>query len=288
MKTEILPGFARPLVFAHRGLSSLYPENSLAAFKAAREAGIPGIELDIHLTRDRRLVVFHDDRTTRIVLGIGTNSGLSLENESGRKTVPDDAPAQGLSIEASDYDLLASLDIGSFKDPSFASQRMPLLEMVFEELGAAMYFDIEIKSRSVKDTGLEILLADLLKRYGMNGRCIVSSFNPLSLRRFKLLMPEVPTAIIWSRSGELYWYLRRGEGRWIAGADLLKPEHVLVKGPKLLPGLRRPMLPWTVDTEEDEAKVLAAGALGIVSNRPHELSGWKQAQKEQKAKQAQG
>lgn len=255
MRVAILPEYPRPLVFAHRGLSSLYPENSLAAFRAAREAGIPGIELDIHLTRDRRMAVFHDDTTERIVPGIG----------------------KGFSIETSDYALLAGLDIGSWKDPAFASERIPLLDHVLEELGTQLYFDIEIKSRSVQDSGLEALLADLLKDHGMKGRCIVSSFNPLSLRRFKALMPEVPTAIIWSRSEELYWYLRHGEGRWIAGVDLLKPEQVLVKGPRLLPRLRRPMVPWTVDTVEEEARVLAAGAIGIVSNKPQELSGWKRA-----------
>ena len=264
MRAAILPGFARPLVFAHRGLSSLYPENSMAAFGAAKEAGIPGIELDIHLTTDRRLVVFHDDTTNRIV------SGATRDLDFG-------AGSNGLSIEASDYALLAGLDIGTWKDPSFASQRMPLLETVLEALGAAMYFDIEIKSRSLKDSGLEALLADLLKRHGMKDRCIVSSFNPLSLRRFKALLPEVPTAIIWSRSEELYWYLRRGEGRWIAAADLLKPEHGLVSGSRLFQSLRRPILPWTVDTEKDEARVLAAGAIGIISNKPQELSGWRRA-----------
>ncbi|MDX9826667.1 MAG: glycerophosphodiester phosphodiesterase family protein [Spirochaetia bacterium] len=276
MKAVFLPHYPRPLVFAHRGLSWLYPENSMAAFRAAKKAGIPGIELDIHLSRDRRLVVFHDDTTQRIVTGAkgepGPNNGPAGESVSGISV-----HRESLSIEASDYESLAGLDIGSWKDPSFASERMPLLDTVLEELGGEVYFDIEIKSRSVKDSGQEVLLADLLRRHCMEGRCIVSSFNPLSLRRFKALMPELPTAIIWSRSKELYWYLRRGEGRWIAGADLLKPEHCLVGGRRILKGLRRPILPWTVDTAEDEKRLLAAGVEGIISNRPQDLSGWKEA-----------
>ena len=52
MNFPFLPDAPRPLAFAHRGLSSLYPENTMAAYRAAREAGIPGIELDVHLTRD--------------------------------------------------------------------------------------------------------------------------------------------------------------------------------------------------------------------------------------------
>ncbi len=275
MKVPILPGFSRPLVFAHRGLSSRYPENSMAAFKAAKEAGIPGVELDVHLSKDRRLVVFHDDTTERIVLDAGTFG--SQGGGPGEGATPAEGSARrGLSIEATDYDRLAGLDIGSWMDRSFASERMPLLDAVLEELGRSIYFDIEIKCRTIKDTGLEALLADSLRRHGMERRCIVSSFNPLSLRRFKALMPKIPTAIIWSRSEELYWYLRRGEGRWIGGVDLLKPERSLVKGPRMFPGLRRPFLPWTVDTAEDERRLLAAGAIGIVSNKPDELSGWKE------------
>lgn len=276
-KTAILPGFPRPLVFAHRGLSSLYPENSMVAFRAARDAGVPGVELDIHLSRDRRLVVFHDDTTGRIAREAGafTRQG----KDPGEGAIPGGGPARrDLPIEASDYDLLAGLDIGSWKDPAFASERIPLLDSVLEELGGDMYFDIEIKSRSLKDSGLEVLLVDTLRRHAMEERCIVSSFNPLSLRRFKALMPEIPRAIIWSRSEELYWYLRRGEGRWIAGVDLLKPEQSLVKGPRMFPGLGRPILPWTVDAAEDEARLLAAGVEGIVSNRPQELPGWRKAQ----------
>ena len=63
MNLPFLPDAPRPLAFAHRGLSSLYPENTMAAYRAARDAGIPGIELDVHLTADKKLVVFHDDTT---------------------------------------------------------------------------------------------------------------------------------------------------------------------------------------------------------------------------------
>lgn len=254
MHKPLLPDFPRPLAFAHRGLSSLYPENTMAAYAAARKAGIPGIELDVHLTKDRKLVVFHDDTTKRIV----------------------DGPA--LSLEGSDYLLLSSLDIGSWKDSAFSGERMPLLDNVFEEFGATQYIDIEIKSRTTKDAGLELLLAETIRRYGMEKRCIVSSFNPFSLRRFKTVMPNLPTAIIWSDSTELYWFLRQGEGRWIGDVDVLKPEHVLLKRKRLFASLRRPLLPWTVDTEADAERVISLGAAGIISNCPQLIKAWRNTQ----------
>lgn len=226
----------------------------MVAYRAAREAGIPGIELDVHLTTDRQLAVFHDDTTARVVPGVPP-----------------------LRLEENDYATLAALDIGSWKSPSFSGERVPLLDEVFTEFGATQYFDIEIKSRTTADAGLERLLAQTVSRHGMERRCIVSSFNPFAIRRFKALMPSVPTAIIWCESKDLYFFLRRGEGRWIGGADILKPEHVLLRRRRLFASLRRPVLPWTVDSEIDAERVLAYGAEGIISNRPQAINAWRQS-----------
>ncbi len=50
----------RPRVFAHRGASGAYPENTMESFRAAAKAGAPYVELDVHMTRDREVVVHHD------------------------------------------------------------------------------------------------------------------------------------------------------------------------------------------------------------------------------------
>lgn len=246
MRLPLFPDEPRPLVFAHRGLSSVCPENTMAAFKAARGAGIAGIELDIHLTKDNRLVVFHDDTTRRLA-------------------------GEAYRVEETDYSLLSSLDIGSWKNPCFARERMPLLDDVLAEFGATQYFDIEIKSRTVGDAGLERLLAETIDRHALRRRCLVSSFNPMALRRFKKLRPDIPTAVIWSRDPEVYWFLRRGEGRWIGAVDVLKPEHSLVKRKRLFAFLRRPFLPWTIDSAEEAARALSCGAAGLISNCPQDL-----------------
>ena len=52
-------------VFAHRGLSSLYPENTLIAFEKALEYQIDGIETDVQLTKDNQMVIFHDEDVSR-------------------------------------------------------------------------------------------------------------------------------------------------------------------------------------------------------------------------------
>jgi glycerophosphoryl diester phosphodiesterase len=113
------------------------------------------------------------------------------------------------------------------------------------------------------------LLCSTLHRWDMHKRCLVSSFNPFSLRRFKHYCPDVPTAIIWTDKKELYWFLRRGEGRWIGSVDVLKPEHHLVKSRRIRFG--RPVLPWTVDNIEESKRLIMSGVSGLISNSPQSL-----------------
>jgi len=223
----------------------------MAAFRLAKEKGIPGVELDIHLTSDGKLVVIHDHVSGRV------------------------SPGSDRNMEASTAAEIQALDVGSWKDARYSGERPPLLSELFEELGDALYFDVEIKSDKAADRGLEAALAKLLAdfRYGAE-RIVVSSFNPVAVKRFKALCPAVPTAIIYCVDDGVPAYLRRGEGRWIGGTDFLKPRSDQATRLGLaagrLAGGRR-VVPWTIDDPAEAARVLAIGCDGIISNRPHEL-----------------
>ncbi|HOX13105.1 MAG TPA: glycerophosphodiester phosphodiesterase family protein [Spirochaetia bacterium] len=243
-RLPLLPDFPRPLLFAHRGVSSVAPENTRAAFALARQLGVPGVELDVHRCASGELVVTHDYSTKRV-------TGTELE------------------IESTPWERLRDLDAGSWKGPEYKGERLPLLADLLEEFGADLYWDIEIKSRVHADAELEEALARLLDSPRLAGRLAVSSFNPFVLGRFKALSPKIPTAIIWCRSKEQPWYLRHGEGRWIAGTDFLKPDKALVKTLPLPGGRERAA--WTVDEPAEARRLLSLGCSGIISNRPHEL-----------------
>src|SRR3990167_3043170 len=92
---------ARPITIAHRGASAVAPESTRAAINAEVRAGAAMIELDVQMTRDGRLVVFHDDRLERTT------------NGSGR-------------LRATTYARLARLDAGTWFDPRFAGERILL------------------------------------------------------------------------------------------------------------------------------------------------------------------
>jgi len=250
-RQAVLPERDRPLVFAHRGLSSEAPENTMAAFRLAKAKGIPGVELDIHLTSDGKLIVIHDHTTTRV------------------------APGTAFNIEESTATQVQSVDIGSWKGAQFKGEKAPLLSELFEELGNDLYFDVEIKSGKAEDKGLEAALVKLLADFKFGSeRIVVSSFNPFSIKRFKALCPTVPTGIIYCIDDDVPWYLRHGEGRWLGHADFLKPKHTQATraglGWSRLIGGRK-VLPWTIDDPAIAARVLTIGCEGVISNKPHQL-----------------
>ena len=65
-------------VFGHRGCSGTYPENTMLSFRKAVEAGVDGMEFDLHLTKDNRLVIIHDETIDRTSNGSGTVRDMTL------------------------------------------------------------------------------------------------------------------------------------------------------------------------------------------------------------------
>ena len=256
-RLPLLPDRKRPLLFAHRGCSSLAPENTLESFRKTREVGAPGIELDIHICGTGELVVAHDDTFTR--------------------TVPAEANGDGRRIEELSLAEIRALDVGSFFGPGFAGERPPLLAEVLEEFCPDLYVDIELKSRKTKDDPLPVAAAKLLKTLGraIEASVTVSSFNPLCLGAFKRAAPHIPTAVIYSVNPEVPWTLRRGAGRFIAGCDYVKPEHAQATAFARfrIAGLEgRPLVPWTVDDPALAERLLGLGCGGIITNRPQDMT----------------
>ncbi|QQO09484.1 glycerophosphodiester phosphodiesterase [Breznakiella homolactica] len=250
-RIALLPDHPRPLLFAHRGCSSLAPENTMAAFKTARELHIPGIELDTHVCASGELIVAHDD---------------TFERTAGDPRI----------VEQLTLDEIRSIDVGSFFAPAFKNERVPLLKDVLEEFCPAMYIDIEMKTRKIRNDPLPGLLANLLKTMGdrVTNSVTVSSFNPMAIRAFRGMRTGIPTAVIWGDDKGVPPLLRHGEGRWIAGCDYLKPQYAQVSrfSRFWLSKLgRRPMAAWTVDDPSVARKLAALGTEGIITNRPQDM-----------------
>ncbi len=213
--------------------------------------GAPGIELDIHRCASGELVVFHDDSTKRV------------------------APGTDFRITETPWSTLQTVDIGSWKGSQWSAERPILLERLFEEFGTSLYYDIEIKAPKAADNGTEEALAKLLKKMNLGiENIVVSSFNPIALKRFKSIEPSIPTAIIFCTGKDVPWYLRHGFGAIIGATDFLKPKHSQVSATGMFWGKTlggRKTLPWTIDTKEIAQRVLALGCEGVISNEPDSL-----------------
>jgi glycerophosphoryl diester phosphodiesterase len=257
-RVELLPGRKRPLVFAHRGCSSLAPENTMAAFRKARDLGSPGIELDVYACATGEVIVAHDDTFKRF-----------LPAGAEREVPP-------RKIEEMSLAEIRSIDVGSFFDPAFSAERPPLLEEVLTEFCPDMYVDIELKTRKIKGDSLPALLAGLLKRLDkkIQGSVTVSSFNPIALAVFKRFLPGIPTAVIWSEDPEVPLFLRHGFGRFIARCDYVKPDSKLISTAACFRWAQmegRPVVPGTVNDKVKADRLIAFGCEGIVTNKPQEV-----------------
>jgi glycerophosphoryl diester phosphodiesterase len=209
-RSLLLEDGPRPLLFGHRGLSAAAPENTLAAFRLLVDNGIPGAELDVQLSRDRRLVVLHD---------------FSLLRTTG-------CAAQVRKIDFSD---IRALDAGSWFSPRFRAERVPLLEEVFEACGERLYYDIELKWDHREANGLEQEVLTCVRRHGLEKRCLLSSFNPYCVCRLRRLAPELPAAHIWANLPALPFLLRHGEASLVFPTPFTKPEADRITPPRALP-----------------------------------------------------
>ena len=146
-------------VAAHRGWSAKYPENTMAAFRAAAELGVDQIETDIRITADGELVLIHDatvDRTTN-------GSGLVRE-----KTLAE----------------LRALDAGSWKGEEFTGLQIPTLKEFMDYMATLpdMTIDFELKEYPVEGRdAISYEVCDrvmaLIDEYGFTDRCVINTFN---------------------------------------------------------------------------------------------------------------
>lgn len=282
MIRKALQGYERPLLFAHRGLSSLAPENTMAAFALAMEMKIPGIELDVHLCKSGELLVMHDSSFAR----------------TGRLAVPENntvqIPAPDAKIEDLTYSQVQLFDIGVWKDTKFKGEKVHTLAEVLSFLDPQIYVDIEIKTESfdckeIAKVTAQVITKELEKRPENPNRYIVSSFNPVALRHFRKYS-KIPTAIIYSNESGVPSYLRKGQGSWIGNTDLLKPcwkdydiannaetsidSNSLQKNKISLTKIKKRSKKswfWTIDTKETALELLEYGAEALISNRPQDL-----------------
>ncbi len=226
-------GQQRPLIFAHRGAHGIEPENSLEAFQQALAMGCDGIELDVRLTANEQMVVFHDRRLKRM-----TGDRNRVDKVSSHYL-------EGLHLNG---------------DPT---AKIPTLEQVLELIGHRAWINLEIKPRLFRTNGALQKLVNLLRQFRLVDNVIISSFNFKILQEFHALAPEYHLGFIYRH--RIYAWLI--DTRILAS---LHPHHHLVT-PRYLErawqkGLK--VLTWTVDREKTIRKMIELEVDAIITDNP--------------------
>ncbi len=244
MTTEPFYREDRPLIIAHRGARDVAPENTLAAFRAALEAGADGIELDVTRCATGEIVVIHDDTVDRTTDGHGRVAEMPF-------------PA------------LRELDAGRWFGEAFAGERIPLLAEVLDAVGGILRLNIEIKGKDWRDSGIEAEIAEMIRRRNLAPLVIISSFNPWALRRMRRAAPEVRCGFLYA-APRLKCDLAPFLAPRFLGVEALHPHLALVddtyvaRAQRL--GLRLNV--WTVNAPEDIRRLAALGVDGIITDHP--------------------
>jgi predicted dehydrogenase/glycerophosphoryl diester phosphodiesterase len=174
-------------IWAHRGCCMAYPENTLLSFKkAAVLPGLTGIELDVQLTRDRQLVVIHDELLDRTTTGKGHVKDYTLEE------------LKGFAITPSGRDQ-------AYVDEDGKTLTIPTLDEVFALLAPYcrrdhLMINIELKNSVIRYEGMEQMVLALVAQWGLEDNIIYSSFLHASMGLIRQLKPDAQTGTL---SGDL-------------------------------------------------------------------------------------
>lgn len=155
-----------PLVIAHRGASHVAPENTLTAFRTALELGADGIETDVQLTKDGKMVMHHNYTIDAASNGHGAIISMTEEE-------------------------LRQFDFGSWKDPRFAGEQIPTLKECLEVCHDFKVINIELKAPSDRTIPYVGPVARAIEESGLMDRIIVSAFNHDLLRDIKAILPQL-------------------------------------------------------------------------------------------------
>ena len=173
----------KPEVYAHRGSSYEYPENTLLSFeKAAKVKGIAGIEFDVQLTKDGEIVVIHDESIDRTLDGKGYVRDYTLE-------------------ELKKFNVTPSGQDEPFVDENGEHLHVPTLRELFDLLqpyckNNGLILNIELKNSVYPYEGMEQKVIDLVAEYKLQENIIYSSFNHDSLAVVKDINPAAVTATL--------------------------------------------------------------------------------------------
>ncbi|MEN8173021.1 MAG: glycerophosphodiester phosphodiesterase [Chloroflexota bacterium] len=242
-----------PLVIAHAG-SELYPTDTLYALENYADMGVDILEMDVHMTADKQIILIHDHTVDRTTDGSGDVREMTL-----------------VELQALDAGYYWTNDDGEtypFRDQGIV---IPTLEEVFQTFPDYPMI-IEIKQDS---PSMEQELCSLLREYNMDGKVMIPSFSDTAMARFRQACPETATA---ASSGEVRDFVYRN---FALMAGTISPQYYALQVPEKsdgIPVVTRLLLffakwrnvqvhIWTINDPEQMERFIDMGVDGIMTDR---------------------
>lgn len=236
-----MPSSRKIMIIAHRGVTySGFPENSIPGFKAVIDEGYDGVEMDVRLTKDKELVVFHDIRLERLT-------------EGGR----------GMVRSKNLFDLQKIKLKGNSVD-AFIPSLSEVLELY---KNTSVFINIEIKSEMPLRGKIEQRVVDLIYKSGLQRSVIISSFNPLVIKKIQKVDPTLRTGFIYEkRMPRLNQRLAKG-----LIVDSWHPNYNGITDVLLMKARESgcTVFPWTVNTESELQRMKKLNVDGVITDFPN-------------------
>ena len=231
---------AQHFFIAHRGDSFVAPENTVASAKSAWQAGADAVEIDIHLSKDNRIMVIHDNDTKRTC--------------SGKKN---------LEIAKTPSVILRDLDAGIWKGPEFKGEKIPFLTEIIETVPKGKTLVVEIKC------GSEVIapLVRVMEKTPKRNQVVFISFGWDTILETKKTFP----------GNKCYWLSgsKNGLAKKINeaaenGLDGVNMQYALIDEEivKTAKENNLEVLAWTVDNPDEAKRLSSLGVTKITTNRP--------------------
>ncbi len=234
----------KPLNFAHRGFTAKAPENSLAAFQAAIDLGVDGIELDVRTCKTGEVVVFHDPTLNRMTTGRGFVKNKTLTE------------LKKIKIKSDNPDI---------------NHQIPTLEEVIEFVNEQAILNVEIKTKGLPKDHIEDKVMAILEQYGIGYNTILSSFNPLVIRRLKKIDDQIITGFLIDKN----FTVRYSEIPLtkLSGAKAIHLENDLARDSLIrkIQAFGFYCLIWNVNKPNEMQHLIDLDINGIITDRPEQL-----------------
>ena len=222
-------------ITAHRGASTIYPENTMSAFIGAKELGADWIELDVQQTKDGKIVVCHDSNLLRIT---GVNKNI---------------------IDMT-YDEIKKLDAGSHFQKKYSYEKIPLLEEVVEYADDNyIRLNIELKPTG-SETNFEENVLEILDKYHFREKCVITSQTYSVLEKIKEIDSTYKTVYVMSIAIGNITDLDKADAFSVEASNINR------KLVRKVHNEGKQIYSWTVNTEDSIHKMIYLNVDNIITD----------------------